>query len=136
MNPIHLNHGAVWASIVIFYMIGGLWYSVLFQKPWLKLMKITPAELKKGGSPAMAMTGGFFATIPILYGLACLVSLTGAADAGHGACAGFLAWFSFVAPMMLNSVLYERRPIKLFAINVSYPLVGMLVCGAILAVWR
>jgi hypothetical protein len=31
---------------------------------------------------------------------------------------------------------FEARSIQIFAINAGYPLVGMMVMGAILGVWR
>jgi hypothetical protein len=37
---------------------------------------------------------------------------------------------------MAGQIYYERKPGELVAINAGYQLVGLLVMGAILGVWR
>jgi hypothetical protein len=49
---------------------------------------------------------------------------------------GFILWLGFIAAPLAASYIYEGRPFKLFAINTGYWLVGLLITGGLLAVWR
>ena len=49
---------------------------------------------------------------------------------------GFWLWLGFNAPFSLDKVLFGRGPVKVWAINNAYQLTGMLLLGAILAVWQ
>ncbi len=51
----------------------------------------------------------------------------------NGLQAGFWSWLGFVVPVMMGSVLFEGKKVKLFLINVSYQLVSLLVMGAVIA---
>jgi hypothetical protein len=68
--------------------------------------------------------------------LAHVVYWSGAATYGWGAFIGFLMWLGFFAAPSLPQGIYEGRPFKLFAINQGYWLVGLMIVGALLAVWR
>jgi hypothetical protein len=47
-----------------------------------------------------------------------------------------ISWLGFIAAPSFAQGIYEGRPFKLFAINTGYWLVGLLITGALLAVWR
>jgi hypothetical protein len=53
-----------------------------------------------------------------------------------GAFIGCIVWLGFFAAPNFPQGIYERRPFKLFAINNGYWLVGLLLCGGLLAVWH
>ena len=59
-----------------------------------------------------------------------------AATYGAGAFVGFLCWLGLIAATQFPQGIYENRPFKLFAINSGYWLVGLLIIGGLLAVWR
>jgi hypothetical protein len=65
-----------------------------------------------------------------------LIFWSGASTFGWGALVGFIAWTGFFVAPNLPQGIYENRPFKLFAINNGYWLVGFLVVGGVLAVWR
>ena len=49
---------------------------------------------------------------------------------------GFWLWLGFIATFSLDKVLFERGPVKVWSINNADQLTGMLLLGAILAVWQ
>ena len=61
---------------------------------------------------------------------------SGAATYGTGAFIGFLCWLGFFAAIQLPQGVYENRPTRLFAITGGYWLVGLLITGGLLAVWK
>lgn len=137
MPTVDINLWAVLVSAVIFMVLGALWYSALFQKPWMKEMgldmkTITEAQKKgMGKNYALALLGAFV----MCYVLAHFVDYAQADTAAEGMQAGFWAWLGFIAVYALDTVLWEGKSWKLWAINTSYRLIALLIAGAILATW-
>ena len=61
---------------------------------------------------------------------------TSASNAGFGIFAGLMIAIFWIGTSRLNDVLYERKPIGLFWINVGYNLVIYTIMGAILGAWH
>lgn len=112
--------------------IGALWYSpVLFGNIWMKLMGLSKEKMQ--GKSAMQSMGinalaTLFATFVLAHFASPLESSSG------GALLGFWVAIGFITPALLNSVLWEGKPWKLFAINALYPLIAYPIMGAILTV--
>ena len=53
-----------------------------------------------------------------------------------GLMTGFWAWLGFIASYVLTAVAFEDRPWKYYFINTGYWLVGALLMGVILTVWK
>ena len=131
-----LNHLAVVVSAVILWLLGAVWYSpALFAKPWMALLGINKGATK-GSSMIAGMITSFVCDVILAFILAHIVIWTQAATFGWGALVGFIVWVGFIAAPNLPQGIYEGRPFKLFAINSGYWLVGLLIIGGVLAVWR
>jgi hypothetical protein len=48
----------------------------------------------------------------------------------------FYAWGGFVATTFLTEYVFELRSVTIWLITAGYPLIGMLIMGAILGTWR
>jgi hypothetical protein len=70
------------------------------------------------------------------YILAHFAAYAGAVDTSGALQLAFWTWLGFVAPVQLGSVLWEGRPVKLYAINTSYYLVTLAVMSLILVLWK
>ena len=131
-----LNHLAVVVSAVILWLLGAVWYSpALFAKPWMAMLGIKK-DSAKGSSMIAGMITSFVCDVILAFILAHIVIWTQASTFGWGALVGFLVWVGFFAAPSLPQGIYEGRPFKLFAINSGYWLVGLLIIGGVLAVWR
>lgn len=138
MAEIVLNHLAVVVAAVIHMALGMLWYSpALFGKAWIKLVGMTDKEMKEAKKKGMGktMVVAFVASLVLMYVLAAFVDLVSSTTFALGAQTGAWAWLGFIATVMLNSVLWEKKPVKLYLINVSYYLVSLVVMGGLLAAW-
>ena len=135
--PVSINYLAVLVTAVISMVIGFLWYGPLFGKVWMQLMKIDKKKMEEAKKKGMAKSYiiMFIGLIIMNYILAHFVSYAQAKTAVEGMQLGFWIWLGFIATVMLSSVLWEGRPVKLYLINVAHYLVALLVSGAILAVW-
>ena len=139
MNHFHLhmiqfNFWAVLVAALIQWVLGALWYSLLFAKPWMALTGHTPGERPKGA--IFAMTASFVGGLILSFILAHMVIWSDAMTWCRGAFIGGICWLGFIAVPLFFEKLYERRPYKLFAINAGYWLVALLCSGVVLAVWR
>lgn len=135
MLEVDVNIWAVLVAAVVYFMIGGLWYSMLFGKQWMELSGMTEEKIKESGSNAGTYLVTFVLLLILSYVLAHMVAYTGAVTLAEGLLVGFWLWFGFVATTMLIDGLYAGRRHKLTAINAGYHLVGILAAAAILTVW-
>lgn len=135
--PVDINYIAVLVAAIVSIVIGMVWYSPFaFGKAWMKLSGISREKLegmKKGmGKSYLA---SFIAALISSFVLAILIDFAQATSVGGGLMMGFLVWLGFIATGLLNTVLWEGKPIKLYTLNVAHHFVSLLVMGAILAVW-
>jgi hypothetical protein len=134
-----INYAAVAASALLYWLLGGLWYSpLLFGGKFIEIMRWSPEQLARieaegaGAQLALAFVGSLLAA----YVLAHVVRYTNAETATGGAKTGLWLWLGLVVTTNLNTVFFEFRPVGLFLINIAYHLVAFLAMGALLAAWR
>jgi Protein of unknown function (DUF1761) len=134
----HLHHMNPWALLVsalLLWFLGAAWYSsALFAKPWIAALHIEPSGPKKG--LAAGMISSFVGDLLVAFVLLHFILWLRAETYVTGAFIGFLCWLGFFAATQFPQGIYESRPFKLFAINSGYWLVGLLVVGGLLAVWK
>jgi hypothetical protein len=135
----HLHPLHPWAIVVcalIQWFLGALWYSpVLFAKPWMKMVQL-PSDPAKRKSMVAGMVASFIGSLITSFMLWHAIMWSGATRYSMGAFVGLICWLGFVAAPSFAQGIYESRPFKLFAINSGYWLVGLLITGGLLAVWR
>ena len=128
-----INYWAVLVAGLSSFMVGGLWYSpALFGKAWMSATGLTEAALAEG-NPA------------VIYGLSFVLAVAGAfvfalflgpePELSLAVCAGFFAGLVWVAGSFGINYLFERKSLKLFAINGGYHTAQYTVIGAILGLW-
>jgi len=128
------NYVAVVVCAVVYWLLGGLWYGLLFGARWMALENMT-VEQGRSMSSALPYIITFLLNLLIAYILSQLCSWRNANTVGRGAAIGVLLWVGIVAPITYTTYMYEMRPKELFAINEFFPLVGLCLMGAILGAW-
>ena len=134
-----VNILAVIVAAIIPMIVGMFWYHPkVFGAVWMKAAGITPKDVKKAKKKSMGPTYaiGFISKLFTSYILAIFINMLSVRSLLGGIVIGFLAWFGFVAASKLESVLWERQPMKLYLINISYSFVVLILMGALLAVWH
>jgi hypothetical protein len=114
------------------FVIGGLWYGPLFQKPWMKHSGMT---LEKGaqGNKALVFGGAYVLNLLGAIGLAMLLgSHAGWASGLH---TGAFTGLFFVAAAIGVIYLFEMRSLQLWLINGGYQVVNFAAMGTILGAW-
>jgi hypothetical protein len=130
------NYWAVVVSAVAYWVLGGLWYDLLFSKQWMALEHMSAAQADSA-NPAwiwpFILT--FLLNLVIAFVLAQICAWRNANTAARGAAVGIFLWIGFIGPVNYTTYMYEMRPKQLFAINEFYSLVGLCLMGAILGAW-
>ena len=133
MPDVDVNMLAVLIAGLVYFVIGGLWYSQgLFGKIWMKHTGIKKPDKSKATNSLIV---GFVAGLVTNYVLAIVIASTAAVSFTNGAVTAFWMWLGFMLPVSLMGVLWEGRKMPVFWIHASYMLVAMLVSGGILAIW-
>ncbi len=136
MMPV-LNYWAVLGAAIVSMIVGSLWYSpMLFAKPWMKLNGFTgdnKADKTKG--MATAMLGMFIGSLIMAYVLANVLLLVGASTVSAALIAALWLWLGFIVVPYSSGVLFERKPLALFFINIGNYLVTLLLMAVVLAIW-
>jgi len=128
------NYAAVFIAAIAYWLLGAVWYGVLFSKPWMALEKMTIEEAQSM-NPVLPYVITFVLNLLIAYALAQICVWRNANTVGRGASVGVLLWIGFVGPITFTTYMYEMRPKELFAINEFYPLAGLILMGAIIGAW-
>jgi len=129
------NYAAVVVAAIAYWVLGALWYGLLFAKPWMALEHMT-VEQAQSVSPVIPYIVSFLLELLIAFSLAQLCIWRNANTAGRGASVGVLLWIGFVGPISFMNYMFEMRPKELFAINEFYPLAGLILMGTILGAWK
>jgi hypothetical protein len=131
-----LNWLHILVATIAYFALGAIWYSFLFQKPWIRYQKIdtsTPDARKGAG---MIMLVGFIWTFIMVTGIAVLASripLYGGVLSGLklGLTTGVLS-----ALAISMTYLYLKRPAGLHLIDGLYHVLGQIIAAIILVVWK
>ena len=128
------NYVAVVVAAIAYWLLGAVWYGVVFSKPWMALENMS-MEQAKSMNPVLPYIISFLLGALIAYSLAQICIWRNANTVGRGASVGVLLWIGFVGPITYTTYMFEMRPKELFAINQFYPLFGMVLMGAIIGAW-
>ena len=128
------NYAAVFVAAIAYWLLGALWYGVVFGARWMVLENMN-MEQAKSLNPVLPYVISFILNILIAYSLAQICIWRNADTIGRGASVGVLLWIGFIGPITFTTYMYEMRPKELFAINQFYPLAGMVLMGAIIGAW-
>ncbi|MGI9541814.1 MAG: DUF1761 domain-containing protein [Cyclobacteriaceae bacterium] len=137
MDFSNINYLATGVAALASFALGALWYSpVLFGKAWQKELGFTDEYLKEGN---MGKTfGSSFVLMAVMaFGMAMLVQGHGE-DIGwaQGLHHGLYVGIGFVATSMGINYLYQRRSLKLWAIDSGYQILFLCIMGMILGAWH
>jgi Protein of unknown function (DUF1761) len=140
MHLHHINLLAVLVAAISTMIVGFLWYSpILFAKPWMREMGYDPddkakiQQMQKSAGPAYA--GSFVASLISAFVLALVFHWMRVGDLHAGLGTAFHVWLGLVATVHFTDMLFQKKSLKLFAINTGYQLLCYLAMGAILATW-
>ena len=110
MDLRQLNLWAILAATLSAFVLGGLWYSVLFGKAWMKANGFTEATAPKGNGKTFGIA--FVLTLVMAFNLAMFLN-DSKTNVSWGATAGFLAGFGWIAMGIGVVAVFEREAAEL-----------------------
>lgn len=131
------NYPAVVVCAVLYWLLGGLWFDLLFSKPWMALEHMSEAQANSANPVwiwLFILT--FLLNLLIAFAVAQICIWRNANTALRGAAVGAVLWIGVLGPVNYTTYMYEMRPTALFAINELYPFFGLCIMGAILGAWK
>jgi hypothetical protein len=129
-----VNLIAVLVCAVSSLVLGGIWYSpVLFAKPWQAAAGLSD-EQARSGNIALIFGGAFLLSLVAAYVFGMFLGPTMPLAGAVGA--GLAAGLCWVAAAFAINYLFERRPLKLWAINGGYHTLQFTLFGLILGIIR
>ncbi len=135
---IGLNWWAILGATIIYFAIGGIWYSPsLFGKQWAKTVGMD-MDKKKRPKPSVMASTYFMALINcfiLVFVLSILIHVFDAAQVSNAVEIGIMVWLGFVATEKMTNVLFEGKDAKYFMITSMYSFVGIIIAAAMLATW-
>lgn len=129
------NYLAVIVAAIAYWLLGAIWYGVVFGEAWMALEHMTE-EQGRSMNAVLPYVITLVLNVLIAYALAQICIWRNADTLGRGASVGVLLWIGFVGPVTFTTYMYEMRPKELYAINQFFPLAGFVLMGAILGGWK
>src|SRR4051812_46846109 len=135
----HINIVAILVATVANFFVGFLWYTPLFGKAWAKENGFDMSVKPKGSVIARGMIMNVFGNFFMAFVMASNVMAWSFVPETQTMSTGvqifnsaFFTWLGFFVPVDLNSVAWEGKSWKLFAINTGYHLLMTIVSSIIL----
>lgn len=136
MDQVKINYTAVLLSAFVMFVIGWVWYSLLFQAQWMHYTGITMDQTMSGTDMAMAFGGSFIAYAILFYVQSHIHHAFQVKDVKGGIQAAFWSWFGFVLTVMFVTNAYQQKSFALTFIDSAYWLVSMMIGGMLLVLMR
>lgn len=133
MNYSDVNFLAILVAGVMHMILGFLWYGPLFSKPWMKLVGMT--QQSSNPNPVIYLIPLVTALIGF-YVLALFINAAGMGTLAGGATTGLLAGLGFLATFAGSNYLFSNRQFQLYLIDIGYPVLSLVIAGALLGAWR
>ena len=133
----NLNWLAILCAGVAYWILGFVWYSLLFGKVWAASLREYRGErAASGGGMAGKMIVTFVANIVTATAVAYLLRRAAIVDMTHALKMGAYVAIGFSIMTLTIAKVWEDRPTKVWMIDASFHLIGCVMAAAILVSWK
>ena len=141
MLEAYLHQVNLWAILVAslaYFILGSLWFSVLFGGVWSKEVERLGILIKDPAKSTIAakMFQTFFGNVIAAVSMGYLVFISHCYNWIAGLKLGLLCGIGFAAVAMIIAYTWESRSYRLQMIDTGYAVFGITLCGVIIAAWR
>jgi hypothetical protein len=136
MDVPSMNYLAIAVAAVAFMVLGALWYSpILFGAAWMKGIGKSKEQVAADFSYVVYVIALILSFIAA-YGIARIMYWTNGYAISEAIKISVLVGVCFVLTSLGLHDRFEKRPFGLTVINVLYHLIGFVIMGIIISVWR
>jgi len=119
---------------VVFYLIGYVWYALVFSDAWMAAHGIAAGS---GGEEPIWMVGGFIVTVLQVIGLGLVLKWKGAAGLDKAVITALVLWLVFALPLTMYAYVYlTGHDSTLLMIDAGHLLVGWAASAGILSLMK
>jgi hypothetical protein len=129
----NLNWLGIALAALSAFMLGFLWYSVLFSKRWMKENGFTEESLKDAN---MLKIFGLSFLLMVFAAFILAMFIGQGRGIMFGTMAGFHAGIGWVFTFMGVTYLFERRSLALFLINAGYSVISLTIMGLVIGLMQ
>lgn len=129
-----LNFWAVFVATLLYFVLGALWYSVIFAKTWMKFRGVTEEQIGEPNPVIFLWT--FILQLIAVFSLALFLQAMGVGTVLHGAVIGFGAGAGIVFTLTGSTGLFSDAKLGLHLIDNGYHVLGLIIAGAVLGMWQ
>ena len=133
-----INYPAVIVAAIVHFIIGGLWYGLIFGNQFIKLIGWSPEKLAQmeNQSHGKEYVFAFVSSTVLVYILAHFLQYTKANTIGDSIQTVFWLWLGFVVTTNLSTVVFEERRLGLYLLSIGYQFVASAIAAVILVMWK
>lgn len=133
MFDISINWLLVTGLSVAAWVLGFLWFVLIFGKAYMAGHGRTKAQLDRGPSMLVASFYQLIGAFVQVSVLAWVIKQTGVTTITDGAAMGALVWLGFIVAYIAPMYAFQAYSLKYGAIVMGYPFVVLVIAGAILS---
>jgi hypothetical protein len=138
MNWFGINWLAVLCAGAAYWILGYVWYSLLFGKIWAAELVRHQGErpVPAGSEMGAKLLGTFICNLIAAAAMAYVLHRTTLADINHALRLGVAAGVGFAGTAITAVYIWESKPTKIWFIDAGYNFVGCILVAMILVSWR
>ena len=131
-----VNWAAILLTGVADWLLGAVWFTV-FSKQWQAGLRMPPEELQQymAHPNYWPYLVALLCSLLMAYVIARLVASSATHSLFRGISAGLLVGFA-AALAMVTEMVFEARAGSFILISAAYPLLGCILMGIIIGVWK
>ncbi len=130
-----LNLVGVLAASFAFYVVGFLWYGLLFTDPWMAAHNLNQADAQSQSPIWMGL--GFLITFMQVIGIGKVLQWKGVSSLGDAVMTTLVLWFFLGFAYSLYAFIYvPSHNVSLMLVDSSHLLVGWIVSAILLSVLK
>lgn len=133
-----INYLAVFAAGIAYWLVGMLWFSLIFGKIWSYEVQKHGIKIKKPSTQDMIIKSilTFIFNLLVSFALSIFIMAFGISSWQPALVLGLILGIFFTGTGMAISYVWESRSLKLSLIDIGYPILGIIIASIILALWK
>jgi hypothetical protein len=136
MNWLGLNWLAILCAGAAYWVLGFVWYSLLFGKIWgAEQERFRGDRASAGGSMGPKLISTFVSNLIAAAAMAYLIKRTGVADMNHALRLAAATGVGFAGTAVTIISVWESKPTKIWLIDASFYFIGAILLAVIFVSW-
>lgn len=133
----HLNWTAILVAGLAYWLLGALWFSVLFGKIWMAEVAKTGVKMDRpqGSRMGMMFLTQFIYNLLAALGVAIVIIGLGVTTTVPAVKVGLVLSLLVAGTAQLQTLLWSGRSMKATAIDLGFPILGITMCSVLMAAW-